>query len=120
MKLGDRQAEFESRAHWRTEMSLPDSLRVGDCLICSNLVQAEQRSIHSFFWEGMMSPDRPAKRIEDERWPAGGIGVAILCENLVAKARAERAIQVLTGLERQFPLHRTGVEGGKTHGTRER
>ena len=118
VKLGDRQAEFESRPHWFTEMSLADSLRHGECLICSNLVHMERRSIRSFLWEGMMSPHVRekflegggfcarhfwiAKRIEEECWPAGGIGVAILCENLVAKAIAELPAE--TDLNRSEPL----------------
>jgi len=117
VKLGERQAEFESRPHWFTEMSLADSLRIGECLICSNLVHVERRSIHSFLWEGMMSPHVRgkflegrgfcarhfwiAKRIEEECWPAGGIGVAILCENLVAKAVSELPAE--TDLNRSEP-----------------
>lgn len=123
MKLGDRQAEFDSRPHWFTEMSLADSLRTGECLICSNLIYAERRSIHSFLWEGMMSPHVRgkflegggfcarhfwiAKRIEEECWPAGGIGVAILCENLVAKAIAETPAETdLNGSEPLGPFRR--------------
>jgi hypothetical protein len=118
VKLGDRQAEFDSRQHWFTEMSLADSLRIGECLVCSNLIYAERRSIHSFLWEGMMSPVVRAKflkgggfcarhfwiakRIEEECGPAGGIGVAILCENLVAKVVAELPAE--TDLRRTEPL----------------
>jgi len=95
-------AEIESRSHWFTESSLEESLRPGECLVCSNLDRSERHSIHSFLWEGMMSPHARtafltgrgfcarhfwiAKRIEDECWPAGGIGVAILCENLIDQA----------------------------------
>lgn len=99
------QAEFESRSHWFTESSLEESLLPGECLVCSNLIQSERHAIHSFLWEGMMSPNIRekflegggfcarhfwiAKRIEDDCWRAGGIGVAILCENLVEQAVAE-------------------------------
>jgi len=105
VRIGDQQAEFESHSHWFTENSLEESLRPGECLVCSNLVQSERRGIHSFLWEGMMSPHVRsqflrgggfcprhfwvAKRIEDDCWPAGGIGVAILCENLIEQAIAE-------------------------------
>jgi Family of unknown function (DUF6062) len=103
--MASQQAEFEDRSHWFTEMSLADSLRAGECLVCSNLLHSERRAIHSFLWEGMMSSHVReeflkgggfcsrhfwlAKRIEEECWPAGGIGVAILCENLIARAVAE-------------------------------
>lgn len=102
MPVTDSRAEFESRSHWFTESSLEESLRPGECLVCSNLDRSERHSIHSFLWEGMMSPHARtaflagrgfcarhfgiAKRIEDECWPAGGIGVAILCENLIDQA----------------------------------
>jgi Family of unknown function (DUF6062) len=103
--MASRQAAFRNRSHWFTEMSLADSLRVGECLICSNLIYSERRAIHSFLWEGMMSSLAReeflkgggfcprhfwiAKGIENEGSPASGIGVAILCENLVALAIAE-------------------------------
>jgi len=96
------QAEFDRHSHWFTESSLTESSRSGDCLICSNLVHSERQMIHSFLWEGMMSSQARtdflegggfcprhfwiAKRIEEDEWPSGGIGVAILCESIVAKA----------------------------------
>jgi hypothetical protein len=68
---------------------------------------AELQAIHSFLYEGMMSPGSRerflegggfcrrhfwvAKQIEDSCWPAGGIGLAILCENLVSQAVKESA-----------------------------
>ena len=95
-------ARFESHSHWFTETSLEDSLHLGECLICSNLLFSERRAIHSFLWEGMMSPRLRsaflegggfcarhfwmAKRIEDDGWRSGGVGVAILCENLARSA----------------------------------
>jgi Family of unknown function (DUF6062) len=98
-------AESESRSYWVAEMSLAKSLRLGDCLVCSNLIHSERHAIFSFLWEGMMSPDSRgeflngegfcarhfwiAKRIEDDSWRGGGIGVAILCENLVGRVVAE-------------------------------
>jgi hypothetical protein len=112
--MASRRAEFESRSHWFTEMSLGDSLRVGECLVCSNLIHSERRAIRSFLWEGMMSPEVReqflegrgfcarhfwiAKCTEEECWPAGGIGLAILCENLVARA--------ITDLPREADLDR--------------
>jgi hypothetical protein len=94
-----------SRTHWFTELSLEESFCPGDCLVCSNLIHAEQRAIHSFLYEGMMSSIVRnrflkgggfcvrhfwiAKRIEDDCWPSGGIGMAILCENLATKALSE-------------------------------
>jgi hypothetical protein len=73
-------------------------------VICWDAVLSEQRSIFTFLYEGMMSREvredflkgggfcpnhfRLAEQIEKESWPAGGIGIAILCEQLVAQARA--------------------------------
>jgi hypothetical protein len=87
------------RTNWFKQNSLGRSFRPGKCLICSNLIASERRAIHSFLHEGMMAPEPRAvflrgggfclrhfwiaKRIEEECWPAGGIGVAILCENLL-------------------------------------
>lgn len=105
MRTANPKAEFESHPHWFTESSLKESIRSGECLVCSNLVHSERRAIHSFLWEGMMSPRVRseflkgggfcvrhfwmAKRIEDEGWRAGGIGVAILCENLVGQTASQ-------------------------------
>jgi len=95
----------EKRARWFTESSLRQSFRVGQCLVCSNLILSERHSIHSFLYEGMMSPDVrqdflkgggfclrhfwEAKRIEERCWPAGGIGIALLCENLIRQYSVE-------------------------------
>jgi len=105
VQIADPQAKFDSRSHWFTESSLAGSARLGECLVCSNLSEWERQAIHSFLWEGMMSPVVRreflkgrgfcgrhfwiAKRIEDDGWRAGGIGLAILCENLVEHATAE-------------------------------
>ena len=102
MPVTDPLAESDSRPYWLTESSLEESLRPGECLVCSNLAHSERHSIHSFLWEGMMSSHARsaflegggfcarhfwiAKRVEDECWPAGGIGLAILCENLIERA----------------------------------
>jgi Family of unknown function (DUF6062) len=103
--LAGPQAEFDSHSHWFTERSLADSIRLGECLVCSNLIHQERQAIHSFLWEGMMSPEARreflkgggfcarhfwiAKRMEDDGWRAGGIGLAILCESLIEHAILE-------------------------------
>ncbi len=85
------------RSHWFTERSLKESFREGECLICSNLAHAGRHAIFSFLWEGMMSPMVRDQFVEsggfcagrfweEGCWPAGGIGVAILCENLISRA----------------------------------
>jgi hypothetical protein len=105
VRITSSQAEFESQSHWFTESSLSESLRFGECLICSNLIHSERHAIHSFLWEGMMSPHVRgaflegggfcarhfwiAKRTEEDGWRSGGVGVAILCENLVDHAIRE-------------------------------
>jgi hypothetical protein len=115
--------DLESLPHWFTEMSLADSLQVGECLVCSNLLHSERRAIHSFLWEGMMSPDVRgqflegggfcsrhfwiAKGIEEECWRAGGIGIAILCENLVACAISDLSRETFLGrADGLNPFHR--------------
>jgi hypothetical protein len=65
---------------------------------------SERKGIHSFLYEGMMSPSVRrnflngggfclrhfwmAKEIEEETWLTGGIGIAILCEDLTRLANA--------------------------------
>lgn len=99
MRGADQKLSAPSRTNWFKQSSLRRSFRPGKCLLCSNLIASERRSIHSFLYEGMMSPEPRAvflrsggfclrhfwiaKRIEEECWPAGGIGLAILCENLL-------------------------------------
>jgi hypothetical protein len=87
--------------HWFTRNSLRRAFRKGTCPICAETIHEERRAIHSFLHEGMMSGQARkefldaggfcsrhfwiAKEIEQECWPAGGIGVAILCENLLGR-----------------------------------
>lgn len=112
----------QKRAHWFTESSLRQSFRVGQCLVCSNLIVAERHSIRSFLYEGMMSPDARedflkcggfclrhfwvAKRIEEQCWPAGGIGIALLCENLVRRYSVEATQYVDENQRRSFRVLR--------------
>jgi hypothetical protein len=104
MKWGKSQPEFgaeKESAHrlWFTHDLLERAMRGGGCIICGALRMSERKSIHSFLYEGMMSPlvrrrfldgegfcarhFAIAREIEDECWPEGGIGVAILCQDLV-------------------------------------
>lgn len=85
-----------------TRIALEQALRSGLCLICVAVRASERKSIHAFLYEGMMSPDVRqnflrkggfcrrhfwmAKQIEEESWQAGGIGLAILCEDLLRLA----------------------------------
>jgi Family of unknown function (DUF6062) len=87
------------RPLWFTRSILRKAFAVGGCAICGAVHASERKGIHSFLYEGMMSPvvrgnflDSGgfclrhfwmAKEIEDETWPTGGIGMAILCEDLV-------------------------------------
>lgn len=105
MRTTSSQGECENHSQWFTESSLAESCRFGECLICSNLARSERQAIRSFLWEGMMSPQARAaflegggfcarhfwmaKRIEEDEWPSGGVGVAILCESLVAHVIAK-------------------------------
>jgi hypothetical protein len=95
----DQKLSSPRRTNWFKQSSLRRSFSPGKCLVCSNLIATERRAIRSFLYEGMMSPEPRAiflrsggfclrhfwiaKRIEEECWPTGGIGVAILCENLL-------------------------------------
>jgi Family of unknown function (DUF6062) len=74
------------------------------CHLCHVVHAAERKGIHSFLYEGMMFPSVRqkfldgggfclrhfwmAKEIEDETCATGGIGMAILCEDLVRLADA--------------------------------
>jgi hypothetical protein len=94
-------AEVDSHSRWSSESSLEESLRLGECLICSNLIDSERDAIRSFLWDGMASPDVRgqflkgggfcprhfwiAKRVENEGWPSGGISVAVLCQDLIER-----------------------------------
>jgi hypothetical protein len=88
-------------SHWFTGSALRNAFRKAVCPICAETILQERRAIHSFLHEGMMSSQARkeflgaggfcgrhfwmAKEIEEECWPAGGIGVAILCENLLGR-----------------------------------
>lgn len=77
---------------------LDEGLSSGGCPICYATRKTLRRYLHSFLYEGMMSPIArqdfldgggfcrehfwQAKGIEEECW-ADGIGVSILCENLL-------------------------------------
>ena len=81
--------------------SLEKALQSGGCVICSALVRFEWKSVHSFLYEGMMFPHvrrqfldgggfcafhfEIAKQVEHESWQAGGIGLAILCGDLIKR-----------------------------------
>jgi len=85
-----------------TRIALERALVSGLCLICTAVRASERKSIHAFLYEGMMSPGVRqdflrkggfcrrhfwmAKRIEEDSWQAGGIGLAILCEGLLRLA----------------------------------
>jgi hypothetical protein len=92
------------RPLWFTRSTLRKAFALGGCAICGAVRASERKGIHSFLYEGMMSPlvrgnflDAGgfclrhfwmAKEIEDETWPAGGIGMAILCEDLMRLVNA--------------------------------
>jgi len=85
-----------------TRIALERALGSGQCLICTAVRASERKSIHAFLYEGMMSSGVRqdflrkggfcrrhfwmAKRIEEDAWQAGGIGLAILCEDLLRLA----------------------------------
>lgn len=86
------------RTGWFAKMALKDGLAKGGCLLCEAIRTSLRRYLFRFIYEGMMSGDVrnhflegggfcrehfwQAKAIEEECW-AEGIGVSILCENLV-------------------------------------
>ncbi len=90
--------------HWFTARALEDALIQGGCPICQAQSAAERRHLHSFLYEGMMSPLArqdfldgggfcrrhfwKAKQIEEQHW-ADGFGVSILCENLLEKVQED-------------------------------
>jgi hypothetical protein len=129
------QAEFDSHSQWSTESSLEESLRFGECLVCSNLIESERREIEFFLWDGMNSPHVlseflesggfcprhfwMAERVEEDGWPAGGVGIATLCERLVERAirklprDAELTRRETTGpfrLRRETTVPQSGLE----------
>jgi hypothetical protein len=89
---------------WLTRTTLSKAFALGGCAICNAVHAAERKGIHSFLYEGMMFPFVRrqflegggfclrhfwmAKEIEDETWPTGGFGMAILCESLTHFADA--------------------------------
>jgi hypothetical protein len=100
MKANGREASLKAD-NWFTKSFLRRNSRPDECLICSSVIASERRAIHSFLYEGMMSPSIRerflagggfcrrhawmAKEIEAGCWPAGDIGLAILGENLVGR-----------------------------------
>jgi len=92
----------DDHSRWWSRDQLAQCLQGGGCLICRALARFEAKNIHSFLYEGMMLPDVRkqflagggfcrrhcliALAIEDECWPAGGIGMAMLCEDLLRLA----------------------------------
>lgn len=91
-----------SGRHFFSTSAIEEALKKGGCPVCVAVSASERRGIHSFLYEGMMSPIvredflkgsgfcsahfTMAKAIEDECWPTGGFGMAILCEDLVRYA----------------------------------
>ena len=80
------------------KIALKDGISSGGCPVCYASRKTTRRYLHSFLYEGMMSSIArqeflegggfcrehfwQAKTIEEECW-ADGIGIAILCENLL-------------------------------------
>jgi hypothetical protein len=89
---------------WFTRNTLRKAFALGGCAICTVVHASERKGIHSFLYEGMMSPSLRkkfldsggfcsrhfwmAKEIEEETWRRGSIAVAILCEDLTRQANA--------------------------------
>lgn len=87
--------------------ALQDAFRLRGCPICRAVSAAERQSIWSFLHEGMMAPDVRnnfldhggfcprhfwmAQDIEEKAWPAGGFGLAILCQQLLVRAEQRLA-----------------------------
>jgi hypothetical protein len=101
-KRNKKEKPPESPALWFTRKTLEKAFALGGCAICIAVHAAERKGIHSFLYEGMMFPGvrqkflegggfclrhfLMAKEIEDESWATGGIGMAILCEDLTRLA----------------------------------
>ena len=91
----------QRKPSWFARAALERGLAAGGCPVCSSLRHVARRYIFSFLYEGMMSGSAraqflkgggfcrehfwQAKAIEAECW-ADGFGVAILCENLLARS----------------------------------
>jgi predicted RNA-binding protein Jag len=85
-----------------TQIALEQALHSGRCLSCVAVHASERKSIHAFLYEGMMSLGVRqdfrrkggfcrrhfwmANQIEEDCWQTGGIGLAILCEDLLRLA----------------------------------
>jgi len=92
------------RTLWFTRSTLSRAFVMGGCAICRAVNASERKGIHSFLYEGVMSPSVRkkfldsggfclrhfwmAKEIEEVTWPRGGIVMAILCEDLTRLANA--------------------------------
>jgi hypothetical protein len=84
---------------------LQAALHLKGCPICQAVRAAERQSIWSFLREGMMAPEIRnkfldqggfcpqhfwmAQDIEEKSWPAGGFGLAILCEQLLIRVEQQ-------------------------------
>jgi hypothetical protein len=100
-KLGSSAAEGEGAQWWYSRTELEKALKAGGCVVCVALALYERKNIHSFLYEGMMFPEvrdqfldsagfcarhfNIAKQVEEESWQAGGIGMAILCHELIRR-----------------------------------
>jgi hypothetical protein len=98
---GERPAR---RTLWFTRSTLRKAFVLRGCAICTAVHICERKGIHSFLYEGMMSPSVRqkfldgggfclrhfwiAKGIEEETWLRGSIAMAILCEDLTRHANA--------------------------------
>jgi Family of unknown function (DUF6062) len=95
-------AQPERRALWFTRSTLRKAFAPDGCAICTAVHASERKGIHSFLYEGMMSPSVRqkfldsggfcsrhfwmAKEIEGEIWLRGSIALAVLCEDLTRQA----------------------------------
>jgi hypothetical protein len=103
--------------------ALQDAFRLRGCPICRVVSAAERQSIWSFLHEGMMAPDLRnnfldqggfcprhfwmAQDIEKKAWPAGGFGLAILCQQLLIRAEQQLAeAEKIRSLKRRPALFR--------------
>jgi hypothetical protein len=115
------------------KIALKDGLSSGGCPVCYASRKTTRRYLHSFLYEGMMSSIArqefldgggfcrehfwQAKGIEEECW-ADGIGVSILCENLLEvslkslEAPPKKLVELTTSLlkiRRPAKVKRSGV-----------
>lgn len=95
------ETKSKRKPSWLAKTALERGLAAGGCPVCWSLRRVVRRYIFSFLYEGMMSPSAreaflkgggfcqqhfwQAKDIEAEHW-ADGFGLAILCENLLARS----------------------------------